>query len=100
MVNLTIAAIPGSCADDSALVLPLDHFYGLGECRTVALGDGQTATVLAIGNGDSLDLSEQLTEVKFARQRLGSGAQGKSEQQNFRQRFHHDGPEFGFNDYL
>ncbi len=95
MVNIATTAGLGFSADDSAFVLPLDHFYGLGKCRTVALGDHQIATVVAVGDSDFLDLSKQVPEVEFACQRLRSGAYGKSEQQIYQQRFNHDVPEFG-----
>jgi len=79
VVNLKIAADRGPGPDDSATALPLDHIPGLGKCRTIALGDHQIATVVAVGDSDSLDLFKQVPEVEFACQRLRSGAYGKSE---------------------
>ena len=92
VVNLATAADRGPRLHDSAIALPLDHILGLGKCRTTALGGRQIAMVFAVGDSDSLDLSKQVPEVKFACQRLGSGPDDKSEQQNFQQRFHHGVP--------
>jgi len=96
VVNFTTATGLGYSADNAALVLPPYHFYGLGKCRAVPLGDHQIAAVFAVGDSGSSDLPRQVAEIKFACPRPGSGRNCEREQQNYQQRFHHQGPEGGF----